>query len=232
MTPPYVPEGEKGHEIAAMISAIDPLREGFPDLFMAFDTVGPEVCLVDGAVEVRGYLDSESGRIVISADTERDGRVVILLHEMRHLLQRERGYCPSNEVSMEEAARAVLAYEADAMASTTAAAWELHAMGMPGPWNWLSVEWTRYSDIADAYAKVRTGGDQRVAMEAAFAAWYGSDWRVHRYWRASSMDYLDREEAGHLLRSYDSLPEDHFANLCTMPDGSAYTCDVPPPPDR
>ncbi len=162
--------------------------------------------------------------IALKSSLSFDEQRLILIHELRHLEQFDRGHCPSNDVSMRENARAVMATEADAMAITTLLAWDLRTIGHPGPWHTL-IDWEQYGDIPQRFeAELAETGDLEAAVVAAFAQWYASDWRVNSYYFASCSDYLDRLDESHKLPRYDMLPDDYLTRLCRLPNGAPYAC--------
>lgn len=226
---PYARDGT-GHadDVAGLLDRLAPLRPAFPGLFTALEAQRPEICLMTGPRFVHGFFEVETNRIALHADLGPGARAAILVHELRHVAQFRKGYCASNTYSMEETSRAVMAFEADAMAVTTAAAWALREAGWAAPWAFLTSPDSRYADIAAAFRAAReAGGDRTAAMEAAFAAWFGSDWRVNTYILSSCFDYLEREDALDLPRSTEALPPDYLTGLCTLPDGSGYACALP-----
>ncbi len=215
------PEQEELRALFAEFSAILP---DLPRMRDAIDTLRPRLCIDNRAITVRGYLDAEIRLVALRAGLERDAKLLVLIHELRHLEQLSRGFCPSNQISMQENARASLAYEADAMAVTALIAWDLAARGDGGPWQVLS-EWQNYADIAERFAEVRREtGDPGSAVTAAFDQWYASDWRTESYYRASCSDYLDRLDQSHALPRYDLLPDDFWEQLCRLPTGVGYAC--------
>lgn len=66
----------------------------------------PALCItprIDGA---EGYLNVESREIVLDGGTAPDLQRGVLLHELRHLDQLARGFCPGNALSLRDIARA------------------------------------------------------------------------------------------------------------------------------
>jgi len=185
----------------------------------------PTICLVKIADDAHGVFDATTKNVLLERGLS-DGLLAgILLHELRHADQFNRGFCPSNDVSMEENARGVAAMEADASATSLMAAWELRQKGRPAAWNALAL-WDTQKDIAEAFSReMSRSGDTSLAVSAAFSQWYASEYRTESYYIASCSDYLDRQDTEHLLPSYDLLPGDFLDNLCTLPDGSVYPCE-------
>ncbi|WP_298566037.1 DUF6782 family putative metallopeptidase [uncultured Aliiroseovarius sp.] len=185
----------------------------------------PKICLTDFAHTSLGEYVGAEHTIVLQRDMPNALKQGILLHELRHADQFRRGFCPSNDISMEANARAVAAMEADASAISLLAAWELSAMGHPLTWEALS-SWSMQSDIADRFAQeMKATGNTTVAVTKAFAQWYDLDLRWRSYYVASCSDFLDRQDETHLLPSYKSLPQSFLNDLCVLSDGARYPCD-------
>ena len=234
LTPPYRDAASPDQEeLRALFAELSTILPDLPRIRDAIDTLGPRLCIDHRAIAVRGYLDAELRLIALRAGLGRNAKLLILIHELRHLEQLNRGFCPSNQISMQENARASLAYEADAMAVTALIAWDLAARGDDGPWQ-VFTEWPNYADIAERFAEVRREtGDPGAAVTAAFDQWYASDWRTEAYYRASCSDYLDRLDQNHVLPRYDLLPDDFWEELCRLPTGESYDCSgEPPEPER
>ncbi len=184
------------------------------------------ICIDDRAIDARGYLDVTNNLIALKSTLSEGEMLAILLHELRHLDQLDRGYCPTNQVSMQENARAMMATEADAMAITALLAWGLREAGEARAWQAL-LDWPRYGDIGLRFAaEMAASNDLGQAVSAAFDQWYDSDWRVESYYAASCSDYLDRLDRSKQLPRYDLLPGDFLDNLCRLPDGTAYACNA------
>jgi hypothetical protein len=206
------------------------LRAGGPDLAYLDKVLAasqPDLCIDDRSISERGYFNVDLNLIALSDRIQADEMLAILMHELRHADQLIRGYCPSNKVSMAENARATFAIEADAMAMTALSAWTLRSQGDDGPWQAM-LSWERYSDIAERFeTEITASGSANQAAEAAFTQWFASEWRTWSYYSASCGDYLDRQDRSHALPRYDLLPDDFYARLCRMPDGTPYDCRQP-----
>jgi hypothetical protein len=199
-----------------------------PAYFANFRENPPKICIDDNMLVPRGAYEPGVHRITLNADLGRAHRLVVTLHEIRHLNQFSAGLCPSPQMSREAYTQAVLALEADAMANTLAVAWRLHAAGQASAWE-AAQTLPRYQDIAARFAEeIATDGSIASAMAAAFAQWYRSDWRVGVYRIGACMAQLDRQDATNLLPLYAPLPQDFLSRLCQLPDGTPYAC-VPMP---
>lgn len=218
---------EAAQQIAELVARFRAQTGAFPSLVRALDTHGPRICLRAGAADARGYFDVETNVVAIHASLDDAERLAILIHETRHLDQVGRGICPSDDLAMDEVARATFAMEADANAVLAHVAYELRAAGDPALWEALA-GFGRYADIAVAYAASRDAS-QSVghAMGDAFAQWYASDWRRESYYLASCGAYLDRADDSHVLPSYQALDEGFYEALCLLPDGTSYDCAAP-----
>lgn len=214
-------------QMQSFLDSAAPALDRFPYYRAAMASQRPSVCIDDGPLGARGFLDVDHNRIVISARLPVDEQAVIFLHELRHLQQIGEGFCPASTLSMEENARAVFALEADAMAVTTMVAWTLRDAGLDGPWQALT-NWPLYGDIPVAFQEaIDRGATETVASAAAFYQWYESEWRRESYYIAACSDYLDRQDASHALPQYQLLPPGFLANLCRLPDGTEYPCEEP-----
>lgn len=103
----------------------------------------------------------------------------------------------------------------------------IRAAGNPSLWQALkSME--HVDDIAASFERAMLAGKgETAATRVAFAAWYRSEWRVSRYFKAVAGAYLDQLEASRSIQSYRELPRDQFDRLCLMPDGESYACRPP-----
>jgi hypothetical protein len=218
--------------LAALVDRLRKVGSAYPSLVAALDARRPELCLVPAPLDARGYFDLETNVIAIREDLDPAQALAILIHEARHLDQSMRGLCPSDDLAMEEVARATFALEADASAVLAHVAWAMREAGDGSVWDALA-GFEHYGDIARAYEAVRADeGPAAPALAAAFAQWYASDWRRERYYVASCSGYLDRADEAHRLPVYGALDEAFFDGLCLMPDGTAYDCAVPETPMR
>ncbi len=201
--------------------------ERFPSLGQAFASRLPALCLSGRMDNAHAYLDVPRNRIVISRSLSKDMQTAVMLHELRHLDQIFTGSCPSDDLAMKEYARAVFAMEADASAISLLVAWDMKESGNGAAWSALS-SWPSQSDIAERFAdEMAISGDIALATEAAFTQWYASDDRIRRYYFASCSDYLDRQDADHALPRYQLIGADFLQQLCRLPDGTRYRCNLP-----
>lgn len=228
-TGPAAPTGAMS-DIVALGQWLGPTLAKAPAIAAALAQVSPDLCLaprLDGAI---GFMDAEREQIVLDLEASTGLRRGILLHELRHLDQLARGYCPGNDLAPDENARATLALEADASAVSLMLAWQRRAAGDGSAWEALA-EWPQQADIAARFAaEMAAGADLPSAVAAAFAQWYADPDRREIYHLASCSDYLDREDDGHLLRGDGALPGDFLAWLCVLPDGAPYPCTAPETP--
>jgi hypothetical protein len=217
-------------DIVALGQWLGPTLAEAPAIAAALAQVSPDLCLaprLDGAM---GFMDAEGRQIVLGLEAAPGLRRGILLHELRHLDQFARGYCPGNDLAPDENARATLAIEADASAVSLMLAWQRRVAGDASAWEALA-EWPQQADIAARFAaEMAAGADLRAAVAAAFVQWYADPARRESYHLASCSDYFDREDDGHLLRGDGALPADFLAWLCVLPDGTPYPCAVPVTP--
>lgn len=70
-------------------------------------------------------------------------------------------------------------------------------------------------------------GDVALAVTSAFYQWYESNTRLEQYYIAVCSDYLDRQDANHIVPQYQLVPDAFLESLCTLPDGSSYECSLP-----
>lgn len=214
-------------ELAALALWVEPVLAAAPALEKAVNGVAPDLCLSAGLDGARGYLDVEGLRIVIDLRVPVSLRRGILLHELRHLDQLLRGFCPANDLAPLDNSRATYALEADASAVSLLLAWQLRAKGDATAWEALAA-WPQQADIAARFAAAaEAGADLPAAAAMAFAQWYAGQERRELYHLSSCSDYLDREDRGHLLRGSARLPGDFFQRLCVLPDGRPYPCAEP-----
>lgn len=206
---------------------LEPTLREAPSVAVALEGLAPVLCVagrIDGA---EGYLDVEQREIVLNGQAEPGLQRGILLHELRHLDQLARGFCPGNVLTVRDNARATYALEADASAVSLMLAWQRRAAGDAAAWEALA-DWPQQADIAVRFSEeMAAGADLPDAVAAAFDQWYARPDRRESYYLASCSDYLDREDRGRLLRGTATLPGDFLARLCLLPDGRPYPCVEP-----
>lgn len=226
LRPDTPPASADAAALAALLDRIEAL-EPQPDLLIAaWKSSGAELCLTDQPMEARGYYEPRSNRIVLRRDLPEGARAAILLHELRHIEQLSRGFCPSPGLDMREAARLVFAMEADAQAIATLYAWQLRQAGDSAAWNALE-EIEHYADITARFATAMAEqGDIGIATAYAFDQWYQDDWRTEAYYVSSCSDHLERLEEEKRLPGYGTLPEGFFAQFCRLPSGRPYDCGI------
>jgi len=182
------------------------------------------ICLVDTGINERGSFDYSSNLIVLREALTFPEKILIMVHELRHLDQFGRGFCPSTKFDMSEHVRLIYALEADAQAITTLSAWSMKVSGDDLPWATLS-EFEKYSDISDSFsARFSESGDLSTATSAAFAQWYQSRWRLESYYLGACENYLDDLDRTKMVQSYLKLPDSFFDTLCSLPNGMSYEC--------
>ncbi len=210
--------------LVEVVRDVETVLAPFAEFRTAWAEAGPEVCLSGDLHDERGFFDPGRNRIVLDASLSRGLMGAVLIHELRHVEQFQRGTCPSIQLDMAEYARATFALEADANVSSVVVAWQARRSGEPAFWDGLR-DWGMSGDIADRFEEVmeRTG-DVSLAASAAFDQWYDSDVRRERYYVASCSAFLDEQDRTHALSSYGVLPPDYLAGLCRLPDGRAYDC--------
>lgn len=150
------------------------------------------------------------------------------MHELSHLDQDNRGFCPTIAFDMAENERLTLMIEADAQAVATLYTWDLAAAGQPAAWQ-AAQDLPEYGDIARAFLAVMDGPapSREAALSAALDQWFASAWRVESYRLDSCSAYLDALDAAHWQRSYCLLPPGFSDTLCDLPNGGRSPCDAP-----
>ncbi|MCA9838585.1 MAG: hypothetical protein KC422_16825 [Trueperaceae bacterium] len=170
------------------------------------------------------YYDKSYNIIVIKAFLDADTQLLFLVHELRHIDQIDRGFCPSLAYSLKSMAQLSLADEADAQAVTTLFAWRLSKLGEIGPWQSL-LAFETYGDIAEAFAtEMSKSHDELRATQCAFQQWYENRWRPDAYYFAACIGYMDDLDEQYRLESNEPLPENYYQNLSLLPGGSNYDC--------
>ena len=211
--------GDPAPALLGLAEWLEPTLGEAPALAAALEGLRPALCVarrIDGA---EGYLDVARREIVLDGRAAPGLQRGILLHELRHLDQLARGFCPANALSLRDNARATYALEADASAVSLMLAWQRRAAGDAAAWEALA-GWPQQADIAARFSEeMAAGAGLPEAVAAAFTQWYARPDRRESYYLASCSDYLDREDRGHLLRGTAALPGDFLARLCLLPDG-------------
>lgn len=208
-------------EVAARLAVEGPFSDYLSELLSSFDVA---LCLDPHAPGCRGYYEPTAQVIALSPDLTFDEKLLVVVHELRHLDQIRRGFVPSLALDRREYVRLVFALEADAQALTTLYAWSERAAGRPELWA-TAETLEHYEDIAAAFAAALDAVDDPApATRAAFAAWYASDWRREMYYRSACGQYLDQLDDAHGVVRYDALPAGYLDDLCLLPDGTNYGC--------
>lgn len=219
-------ETEAQERVQNLMTRLREALVGFPSMLNSLDTVAPDVCLADGLVVEVAYYEPGENRIYLSTGLSPGLSVAVLVHEVRHVEQSNRGICPSPGLDMKSYAQAVLALEADASVVTLLVARERREAGDGSLWSAL-VDWSPIRDIAVRFETALSGGATLSdAAEVAFEQWFALESRRFRYYLATCSDYLDRADRTHALPRYLSLPPDYLRDVCVLPGGVRYTCTV------
>jgi hypothetical protein len=214
--------------LAGLAREVTALADRYDFIAEALARTEPGLCLSDEMSTAHGFYEVETNRIAVDARLPAALQTAILLHELRHLWQFGAGVCPSQALAMDQYGLGILALEADATTASLYIAWEMKSAGRGSVWDALAA-WPMQTDIAEIYADtMRMTGDPRRAASAAFAQWYVSERRVHSYFYTACSGYLDRQDAGKLIPSYEILTPAFYDALCVMPDGRHYDCALPP----
>jgi hypothetical protein len=218
-----VENADEGY-LASLVADLRPTLAHIPALTAALEDLAPDLCLDEAMGGAEGYFDPATMRIVLARGHPRELHQAILLHELRHLEQFARGFCPSDELTQSEYARAVFAVEADASAISLLLAWQRLLDGDPGVWEAM-INWPSQTDIAIVLAREYFySADPEAMAAAAFAQWYEGDERRERYYVASCSAYLDRQDIANALPAIGRLADGFLDRLCLLPDGSRYPC--------
>lgn len=228
LTPPYSQARTEEHRfVRLLLETIQSLHPDPDPLLKVLADSGAAICIEDRPSVARGAYDVDLNMIELGADLDPGERLLVLVHELRHLSQYSLGFCPSTDVDLQEMLRFTYIVEADAQAIATYYAWKLRESGRPGAWHAIT-SLRDYADIGAVFAKtIKEGSAPEVAVAAAFDAWFTSPWRVETYRKSTCAAYLDRLDESKRIRSYAHFPEDYFAALCHLPDGTAYDCRPP-----
>jgi hypothetical protein len=216
------PEGAPElRDLAARLAAEGPLSDYLGGLISGADVV---LCLDPQAPGCRGYYEPVSHVIAFSPELGFDEKLLVAVHELRHVDQIRRGFVPPLSLDRREYVRLVYALEADAQALATLYAWTERAAGRPEVWA-AAETLEHYEDIPAAFAaELDATGDAGLATRAAFSAWYASDWRRETYYHSACGQYLDQLDRAHLVPRYETWPAGYLDALCLLPDGTNYGC--------
>ena len=228
LTPPYRgTDTDAQRSLGALVAAIEALAPDDDPLLDTLATHGTSICIEDRPSPARGAFNVDRNLVALRADLDFGERLLILIHELRHIDQYGRGFCPSTEVDLHEMERFTYIVEADAQAIATYYAWKLREAGRPEAWEAID-RLREYADIGEVFAAATEGGaTPELAVVVAFDAWFTSRWRVETYRLSACTAYLDRLDETKRLRSYADLPVDYFDTLCRLPDGTGYDCRPP-----
>jgi len=182
------------------------------------------ICIDERDDETRGYYDFKYNIIGLKEHLGIFEKLIILVHELRHISQFTRGFYNSLDYDIEEIIRMNFAIEADAEVIVTLYAWRMREIGMDEVWNALS-GFSNYKDIAKEFEKeIQNSGDELKAANAAFVQWYKSEWRIDNYYKSSYSWYVDMLDETKIIQKYLKLPENYFSNLCMLPCQKNYGC--------
>lgn len=181
-------------------------------------------CIDERDDETRGYYDFKYNIIGLKEHLSLFEKLIIFVHELRHISQFTRGYYNTLNYDIEEMIRMNFAIEADVQAIVTLYAWRMKEIEINEVWNALS-GFTNYIDIAEEFEKeIKRSGDELKATNAAFIQWYKSEWRVDKYYKCSYSWYVDMLDETKLIQKYQKLPESFFTKLCVLPCEKNYGC--------
>lgn len=182
------------------------------------------ICIDERDDETRGYYDFKYNIIGLKEHLGLLEKLIIFVHELRHIEQFTKGFYNSLDYDIEEIIRMNFAIEADVQAIVTLYAWRMKKTGMDEVWNALS-GFAKYIDIAEEFEKeIQNSGDELKAANAAFVQWYKSEWRIDKYYKCSYSWYVDELDQTKIIQKYQKLPENYFSKLCILPCGNNYGC--------
>ncbi len=181
-------------------------------------------CIDERDDETRGYYDFKYNILGLKEHLGLFEKLIIFVHELRHISQFTKGYYNSLDYDIEEIIRMNFAIEADVQAIVTLYAWRMKEIGINEVWDAQS-GFSNYIDIAEEFEKeIKRSGDEVKATNAAFVQWYKSKWRVDKYYKCSYSWYVDRLDETKLIQKYLKLPENFFNKLCVLPCEKNYGC--------
>lgn len=181
-------------------------------------------CIDERSDDTRGYYDFKYNILVLKEHLSLFEKLIIFVHELRHIFQFSKGYYNSLDYDIEEIIRLNFAIEADVQAIVTLYAWRMKQIDIDEVWDALS-GFKHYIDIAEEFEKeIKRSGNELKATNAAFVQWYKSKWRVDKHYKCSYSWYVDMLDETKLIRKYLKLPENFFNNLCMLPCEQNYGC--------
>lgn len=193
-------------------------------LFSASDKLHTAFCVDERDDETRGYYDFNFNIIGLKENLGLYEKLIIFMHELRHIFQFSRGYCNSLKYDIDEIIRMNFAIEADVQAVVTLYAWRMKQIEIDEVWNAL-LGFRNYSDIAEEFEnEIISSGDEFKATNAVFKQWYKSEWRVEKYFKCSYSWYVDMLDETKLHQQYLKLPDKYFTTLCLLPGDENYGC--------
>lgn len=181
-------------------------------------------CIDERDDETRGYYDFRYNILGIKEHLDIFEKLIIFVHEIRHISQFTRGYHNSLAFDINEIIRMNFAIEADVQAIVTLYAWRMKQLGTDEVWNAL-MGFEHYSDIAKQFEReINLSQNEARATNAAFVQWYKSEWRVDKYFKCSYSWYVDMLDETKLIQKYIKFPSHFFDKLCELPCGKNYNC--------
>ncbi len=214
------PEVERLAGVAGALASGPPIARQLAALRIAR---GTDLCLESALLECRAFFTPDTNAIVLKTGLPEPLMTLLVVHELRHLDQIDRGFLPDPDLSRRATVRHVFALEADAQAIVSHFAWEARESD-PAIWESL-LDMPNYADIATAYAEIRQeGGTVAESTLGAFEQWYGSEWRRENYYHAICSDYLDELDLTKRLAGTRALDPDRLRGLCLLADGTDYGC--------
>lgn len=181
-------------------------------------------CIDERDDGTRGYYDYKFNIIGLKENLGLLEKLIIFVHELRHIVQFSRGFYNSLEYDIEEMIRMNFAIEADVQAIVILYAWRMKEMDIKEVWDALS-GFPNYIDIAEEFdAEIQRSGDELKAANAAFVQWYKSFWRVDNYYKSSYSWYVDMLDKTKRIQTYKKLPENYFTKLCMLPCELNFGC--------
>lgn len=221
-------DGQPTANEARLTRLLDQIDAAFPGpdpLLAAMQDRKATLCLDGRPMDALGYFAPERNALILDTALSDGALFVIAVHELRHLDQVRRGFCPSVALERGEYLRLSFAMEADAQATATLYAWQARLGGLEGPWVGLA-DLSTYADVAAAFEAAIAGGVEQ-AVAAGFGAWYRNPKRVAAYYTATCGAYYDALDRSNLLPGDDRLDADFLGGLCRLPDGTPYPCAPP-----
>ncbi len=211
-------------EIEALLISLEKVPELASYILEAASQIHTAFCMDDKVDYSYAYYDKIHNLIDLKTYLAFNEQLIFFVHELRHIDQISRGFCPSLDYAVKEMASLTLALEADAQAITTLYAWRMKSNGYPEIWTTLN-KIENYVDIGNAFTKeLEESGDELLATRAAFEQWYGAEWRTKNYYFNACLSYWVMQDRNNTPDNYTLLPTDYYKSLCRLPGGENYGC--------